>query len=61
MLNVYDILWGVDGVYWYDLVDWEKMMQEKFEEFFDYFKEVLMFVVVNEVCEIVNGNDVVVV
>ena len=38
MLNVYDIPWGADGAYRHDLVDWEKMTQEKFEEFPDYFK-----------------------
>ncbi|EJB2901117.1 hypothetical protein MW095_005338, partial [Escherichia coli] len=58
MLNVYDIPWGADGAYRHDLVDWEKMTQEKFEEFPDYFKEALMLAVVNEACEIANGNDV---
>ncbi|EAB0133812.1 hypothetical protein JZA95_004753 [Salmonella enterica subsp. enterica serovar Anatum] len=58
MLNVYDIPWGADGVYRHDLVDWERMTQEKFDELPDYFKEALMLAVVNEACEIANGNDV---
>ncbi|ECC9197174.1 hypothetical protein EWF37_22820 [Salmonella enterica subsp. enterica] len=58
MLNVYDIPWGVDGVYRHDLVDWERMTQDKFDELPDYFKEALMLAVVNEACEIANGNDV---
>ncbi|ENZ0143207.1 hypothetical protein ACF7MN_003600 [Salmonella enterica subsp. enterica serovar Newport] len=58
MLNVYDIPWGADGVYRHDLVDWERMTQDKFDELPDYFKEALMLAVVNEACEIANGNDV---
>ncbi|EBX1374163.1 hypothetical protein DQ824_22740 [Salmonella enterica subsp. enterica serovar Newport] len=58
MLNVYDIPWGADGVYRHDLVDWERMTQEKFDELPYYFKEALMLAVVNEACEIANGNDV---
>lgn len=58
MLNVYDIPWGVDGVYRHDLVDWGRMTQDKFDELPDYFKEALMLAVVNEACEIANGNDV---
>ncbi|EBH6160152.1 hypothetical protein [Salmonella enterica] len=58
MLNVYDIPWGVDGVYRHDLVDWERMTQDKFDELPDYFREALMLAVVNEACEIANGNDV---
>lgn len=58
MLNVDDIPWGADGVYRHDLVDWERMTQEKFDELPDYFKEALMLAVVNEACEIANGNDV---
>lgn len=58
MLNVYDIPWGADGVYRHDIVDWERMTQEKFDELPDYFKEALMLAVVNEACEIANGNDV---
>ncbi len=58
MLNVYDLPWGADGAYRHDLVDWEKMTQERFEEFPDYFKEALMLAVVNEACEIASGNDV---
>ncbi|ECH9224578.1 hypothetical protein ACEO1E_004161 [Salmonella enterica] len=58
MLNVYDIPWDADGVYRHDIVDWERMTQEKFDELPDYFKEALMLAVVNEACEIANGNDV---
>ncbi|WP_411512019.1 hypothetical protein QM042_01955 [Escherichia coli] len=58
MLNVYDVPWGADGAYRHDLIDWEKMTQDKFDEFPDYFKQTLMLAVVNEACEIANGNDV---
>lgn len=58
MLNVYDIPWGADGAYRHDLVDWEQTTHEKFEEFPEYFKEALMLAVINEACEIANGNDV---
>ena len=42
----------------HDLIDWEQMTPEKFDEFPDYFKQALMLAVVNEACEIANGNDV---
>ncbi|WBM72994.1 hypothetical protein OH773_21770 (plasmid) [Buttiauxella sp. WJP83] len=58
MLNVYDIPWGADGAYRCDMVDWDRMAQESFDELPDYFKQTLMLAAVNEACEIANGNDV---
>lgn len=58
MLNVYDIPWGADGVYRHDIVDWDRITQEQFDAFPDYFKQALMLAAVNEACEIANGNDV---
>jgi hypothetical protein len=49
---------GADGAYRHDQIDWEQMTPDKFEEFPDYFKLALMLAVVNEACEIANGNDV---
>lgn len=58
MLNVKTIPLGMAGKYRVDLVDWETVTPDEFYSFPEFFRKALMRAVINEACEIANGNDV---
>jgi hypothetical protein len=49
---------GAAGQYRVDMVDWDELSDEDFAAFPDVFKRAVMLAVINEACEIANGNDV---
>ncbi|UWM66655.1 hypothetical protein N1249_22855 (plasmid) [Enterobacter sp. CP102] len=58
MLNVTTMPFGAAGQYRVDIVDWDELSDEDFAAFPDVFKRAVMLAVINEACEIANGNDV---